>query len=156
MIVNPPAKFHNEKIPKKYRTVSKTVRTGMVRHLRILLTWWLIFGDPAISGVANGSPCDVIVVTDKCHYSRMDDRTTSTLIQRPLFFSRALLLARSDSTCHSVMWSVSCLSVCGRFGQFQETFIFTQKKINKKIMITPNFSNELWVKQGPTQCYQAF
>ncbi len=37
MIVDHPAKFHNEKIPKKYPTVSKTVRTGMVRHLRILL-----------------------------------------------------------------------------------------------------------------------
>ena len=37
MIVNCPAKFHNEKILKKYCTVSKTVRTGMVRHLRILL-----------------------------------------------------------------------------------------------------------------------
>ncbi len=37
MIVDHPAKFHNEKIPKKYHTVSKTVRTGMVRHLKILL-----------------------------------------------------------------------------------------------------------------------
>ena len=37
MIVYCPAKFHNEKIPNKYCTVSKTVRTGMVRHLRILL-----------------------------------------------------------------------------------------------------------------------
>ncbi len=39
MIVNHPAKFHNEKIPKRYRMVSKTVRTGMVRHLRILLRY---------------------------------------------------------------------------------------------------------------------
>ncbi len=38
MIVDYPAKFHNKKILKKYRTVSKNVRTGMVRHLRILLT----------------------------------------------------------------------------------------------------------------------
>ena len=50
MIVNPPAKFHNEKIPKKYRTVSKTVRTGMVRHLRILLPYrsWLCMIRPVL------------------------------------------------------------------------------------------------------------
>ena len=36
MIVDCPAKFHDEKISKKYSTVSKTVRTGMVRKFKII------------------------------------------------------------------------------------------------------------------------
>ena len=38
MILDCPAKFHNEKILNKYCMVSKTVCTGMVRHLKILLS----------------------------------------------------------------------------------------------------------------------
>ncbi len=92
-----------------------------------------------------------------------------------LVFSHALLLARSDSTCHSVM-SVVCPSGCPWQDSlpqhdfwaawailsnfcFQIFFLFIFSPWVSQKKNTPNFFSPqifLWVKQGATQCYQTF
>ena len=73
MIVDHPAKFHNKKIPKKYCTVSKTVRTGMVRHIAYmqlnsnLENFWIYQAHGRNEKVSSGPTCNFWIRQNVVH-----------------------------------------------------------------------------------------